>query len=61
MADDGAGMAEFMKGARKKFDILVGRFGASIVQVGGKHIPALVDATNAMAEWDFLEVSMRIA
>lgn len=32
VADDEAGMAEFIKGAREKFDILMGRSGGSIVQ-----------------------------
>ena len=35
-----------------------GRSGASNVQVGGKHIPAMIDATDANAGWDSIQVLM---
>ena len=58
MADDEDSRAEFIKSGKKKFDVLVGRYGALNVQVGVKHIPAIIDASNANAEWDSLEVLM---
>ena len=58
VADDEDSRAEFIKSGKKKFDVLVGRYGALNVQVGVEHIPAIIDASNANAEWDSLEVLM---
>lgn len=58
VADDEDSRAEFIKSCKKKFDVLVGRYGALDVQVGVKHIPAIINASNANAGWDSLEVLM---